>query len=139
MSRYSGKPATVNRPINEIYNKLSNLSTFQERIDELPEEARRKLQSAKFEGDKMTIEAPGIGEITFVIAERVEPNLIRMMAENSPVPFNIILNFKEIDPATTEISTDIDVEIPMMLRPLVGGKLQEAADKFGEMFTNFGS
>ena len=29
----------------------------------------------------------------------------------------------------------IDVDIPVMLKPLVGGKMQEAADKFSEMLS----
>lgn len=137
MAKYSGKTATVRQPINDIYNKVSNLNSFQQRLDELPEEARQKLGAVKFTDDRLIIQAPGVGEITFVVAERIEPTLLRLSAENSPVPFNIIMNFKEIDPATTEVATDLDVEIPAMLRPLVGGKMQEAADKFGEMFSNF--
>ena len=127
----------VKQPINDIYNRVSNLSSFQQRLDELPEEARQKLGAVKFTDDKLIIQAPGVGEITFAIAERVAPTLLRLTAENSPVPFNIIMNFKEVDPTTTHVATDLDVEIPAMLRPLVGSKMQEAADKFGEMFSNF--
>lgn len=137
MAKYSGKTVTVNQPINDIYNKVSNLSSFQQRLDQLPEEARQKLGTVRFTDDKLIIEAPAVGEITFVIAERLAPTLLRLSAENSPVPFNIIMNFKETGADTTEVRTDLDVEIPAMLRPLIGGKMQEAADKFGEMFANF--
>ena len=33
----------------------------------------------------------------------------------------------------TEVASVIDVEIPAMLRPMIGGKLQEAAEKFNEL------
>ena len=33
----------------------------------------------------------------------------------------------------SEVTSQIDVEIPAMLRPLVGPQLQKAADKFGEL------
>lgn len=137
MAKYSGKTAVVNQPINDIYNRVSNLNSFQQRLDELPEEARRKLGDVKFTDDKIIIQAPAVGEITFAVAERTAPTLLRLAAENSPVPFNIIMNFKEVDPTTTHVTTDLEVEIPAMLRPLIGGKMQEAADKFGEMFSNF--
>lgn len=136
MAKYSGKPVTVNKPINDIYSRLNNLSAFQQRIDELPEEARQKLGEVTFTDDRITINAPAVGPLTFVVAERVEPTLLRLSAENSPVPFNIILNMAEKGEELTEISTDLDVEIPMMLRPLVGGKMQEAADKISETFSN---
>ncbi len=137
MAKYSGKAVMVSRPINDIYNKISNLSSFQQRLDELPEEMRDKLGDVRFTDDKLIINAPAVGEITFVMAERIAPTLLRMTAENSPVPFNIVMNFIEKTPESTEVRTDLDVEIPAMLRPLVGGKMQEAADKFSEMFSNF--
>jgi len=137
MAKYSGKAVIVNQPINDIYNRISNLSSFQQRLDELPEEMRDKLGDVRFTDDKLIINAPAVGEITFVMAERVAPTLLRMTAENSPVPFNIVMNFTEKSPESTEVRTDLDVEIPAMLRPLVGGKMQEAADKFSEMFSNF--
>ncbi len=136
MAKYSGKAVIVAKPINELYDKLSNLSSFQQRIDELPEEAKAKLGDVRFTDNKIIINAPGVGEISFAITERVAPTLIKLSAENSPVPFNILMNFKEISAEETEVSTDLDVDIPAMLRPLVGGKMQEAADKFSEMFSN---
>lgn len=136
MSKYSGKPVTVNKPVSEIYSRLSNLSAFQQRIDELPEEVRQKIGDVRFSDDRITINAPAVGPLTFIVAERVEPTLIRLAAENSPIPFNIILNMADKGEGLTEISTDLDVDIPMMLRPLVGGKMQEAADKISETFSN---
>lgn len=136
MAKYSGKAVVVNKPINELYDKLSNLSSFQQRINELPEAAKAKLGEVRFTDNKIIINAPGVGEISFAIAESVAPTLIRLSAENSPVPFNILMNFKEVSAEETEVRTDLDVDIPAMLRPLVGGKMQEAADKFSEMFSN---
>ena len=46
------------------------------------------------------------------------------------------VNFAEVSPEATDVTTVIDVEIPAMLRPFVGPKLQQAADKFGEMISN---
>jgi hypothetical protein len=137
MAKYSGKAVTVAKPINEIYHKISDLSTIQSRINELPEEAREKVREIRFENDRILANVPGVGEIAFAIVEKVEPSRLRMSAENSPVPFNIVVNLTEKAAMETEISTMLDIEIPAMLRPLVGGKLQQAADKFSEMFTNF--
>ena len=74
MAKYSGKSVVVARPISELYDKLSNLSSFQQRIDELPEEAKAKLGEVRFTENKIIINAPGVGEITFAIAECVAPD-----------------------------------------------------------------
>ena len=136
MAKYTGKTVTVNHPAQEIFDKVSNMSSFQERIDSLPQEAREKLGEVKFTDDRIIINAPGVGELNFKVVERESPTLIRLEAENSPVPFYIIMNFKAVNETTTDVTTSLDVEIPAMLRPLIGGKMQQAADKFSEMFSN---
>ncbi|MCM1292127.1 MAG: hypothetical protein NC111_00195 [Bacteroides sp.] len=136
MTKYNGKPVVVRSSAEAIYDKVSNLSAFQERIDQLPADLRDKMGEVKFSDDRLLINAPGIGEMAFVIVERLAPVMLKMTAENSPVPFNITLNFKSLTDDTTQVWSDIDIEIPAMLRPLISGKMQTAADKFGEMFGN---
>lgn len=135
MAKYSGKPVVINHPASEVYNKISNLSSFQERLDTLPAEAREKLGDVRFTPDSIVITAPAVGEMTFNVAERVPDSLLKLQATNSPVPFAICINLKELSAESTEVNTVLDVEIPAMLRPMIGGKMQEAADKFSEMFS----
>jgi hypothetical protein len=45
------------------------------------------------------------------------------------------INFKTITDDTTEVTTVIDVELPAMLRPFVGPKMQQAADQFGVLMS----
>lgn len=136
MSKYSSKPAVVNRPIGELYARFNDLCFFGEKINELPAEQVEKIGDVSFTADSISINTPQIGTLTFRIVERVEPTKVVFGSPGSPVPLTMSVDFKAIDETSTEVSTVIDVEIPMMLRPLVGPKLQEAADKFGEMMTN---
>ena len=57
-------------------------------------------------------------------------------ANGAPVPIVMSINLENIDNEKTLVTTCIDVEIPAMLKPLVGPKLQEAAEKFGDMIGN---
>ncbi len=140
MATYKGKPVTINLPAEEVYNKIADLSSFQQRMDSLPAEAREKLGDVKFTSDSIAITAPAVGEMKFNVTERVPGSKLVLSAENSPVPFAIKIDLKPLEAASTEVSTMIDVEIPAMLKPLVGGKMQKAANKFSEMFaTLFGS
>lgn len=135
MTKYSGKPAIVTQPQQQIFDKVSNLSSFQERLDSMPQEVKDRLGDVKFTDDKIIINAPAVGQLVFAVTEKVAPEMLKLSAENSPVPFFITLHFEPETEATTKVNSDLEVEIPMMLRPMVGGKLQEAADKFSEMFT----
>lgn len=135
MTTYSGKPAIINQPQQQLYDKISNLSSFQERLDAMPQEVKDRLGEVSFSDDKILINAPAVGQITFAVSEKIAPSLLKLTAENSPVPFFISMHLNPESEATTRVSTDLEVEIPLMLRPMVGSKLQEAADKFSEMFT----
>lgn len=74
--------------------------------------------------------------MTLRVTERIPAKRIALTAENAPVPIILSVNLNEKDTETTEVVTSIDVEMPAMLRPMVGPKLQEAANKFGDMIKN---
>lgn len=137
MSKYSGKPATIHRSASDLFDKFADLTILEERIKELPTEAREKLQNVSFTTDTISFEAPAVGVMTLKVTERIPNDLIKFEAQNSPIPFGIDFHIKTINENTSEVSTEFDVDVPMMLRPFIGNKLQEAADKFGETMSTF--
>lgn len=135
MSQYKGKPYIVNKSRQTLFERLADFSILANHIHELPEEMRSKLGTVTFpDTDTMAFTAPGVGEMKFKIVERNAPERIRLLADTGMVPIYVILDLAEEAADKTSVSATIDADIPMMLRPLIGGKLQEAADKFGEMF-----
>lgn len=136
MSKYSGKAITLSRPITEIFEKISDLSQYNKLIEQLPASQREKLGGLEIEGDTVKMDAPAIGKLVFKINERVAPNRVNFSAEGAPVPLNLCVNLKEEGPGKTSITPAIDIELPAMLKPFLGGKIQEAADKFGDVFTS---
>lgn len=137
MSKYQGKSVTVNQSATDLYNKVSNFDALQQRIDQVPAEAREKLGQVKFAGNQILIEAPMVGQLAFEVVKSIEPSHIKLNAAGAPVEFNIHLDFAPIDENHATFTPTLEADIPVMLRPMIGGKLQEAADKFSEMFTNF--
>lgn len=135
MATYSSKPVTVNRPAGEIYEKFSDLSNMEAQIKNLPEDQRAKIGDVKFDTDSIAINTPQVGEIKFKVTERVPHSKIVFGSPSSPIPLNMTLTLSPLSDASTEVVTSIDVEIPMMLRPLIGGKLQEAADQFSKLMS----
>lgn len=135
MSAYKGQPAVVNRPISELYDRLSTLDTFADRLAELPAEARAKVGDVEFEKDAIVINTPQVGKLRLEIIERIAPTRIVLGAVGSPVPAKVVVELEEIDADTTRLIPSMDVEVPMMLRPFVAPKLQQAADQFGSLLS----
>ncbi|MBQ9077819.1 MAG: hypothetical protein IJY31_08275 [Muribaculaceae bacterium] len=136
MAKYSSKPVTLHLPIAAAFDRISNVSAFQERIDSIPADQRAKMGDVKFSENSITLNSPQIGEIRFDVTERTAPNRIVFASANSPVPLSMSINLTERSEDETEIVSAIEIEIPAMLRPLIGGKMQEAADKFTELISS---
>ncbi|MDE5672964.1 MAG: hypothetical protein K2I02_06405, partial [Duncaniella sp.] len=133
---YTGKPVTVTRPIGQIYVRVADLSQYRSLVDQLPEEHREKLNGVEFDGDCIRMEAPAIGQLVFKISERIPTSRVSFSAEGCPVPLSLSVNLKEAGEESTTLTPAIKIEIPPMLKPFIGNKIQEAADKFGEVFTS---
>lgn len=136
MESYKSDKVVIDHNIELIYNKLSNPSMFKEQMeknmDRVPDEAREHLNKVKFEEDGISIESP-MGEVKLSVSESVAPNLVKYVAESSPVPFGLTVNLEAIDEEHTNAVAEINIELPLMLRAMVGGKLSEGAQKMGEV------
>lgn len=137
MATYKSKQVTISHPIEEVYEKISNIGAYQQKLDSLPAEVKDKLGDVRFEPDAIVITAAPVGEIRFAVKERIKPSSVKLSAEQSPVPLTLSVNLTPDSDSSTNAVSQIDVEIPAMLKPMVGGKMQEAADKFGELITTF--
>ncbi|MDE6468773.1 MAG: hypothetical protein K2L28_07755 [Muribaculaceae bacterium] len=135
MAKYSSKPAVINRPASELCGKFADFSSLQQSLDNLDADTRAKIGDIAFTPDSIKISTAQVGEIELKAVERT-PERIRLQALNSPVPMNLIVDFKPLDSESTEVTGTIDVDLPVMLRPLVGPTLQKAADQFGGLFAS---
>lgn len=135
MAKYTSKPAVIDRPAAELVSKFSDFRELQTKLDELPAEQRERVGDVSFGVDTITITTPQVGEISLKAVERSADRVV-LQAEKSPVPMKLEISFKPVSEASTELQGSIDVEIPMMLKPLIGPTLQRAADQFGEMFAH---
>lgn len=137
MAHYQSKPVSINAPIDDVFNRISDINAYQQKLESLPQEVKAKLGEVRFENDSIIITAAPVGEIKFTVDKRQSPSLIALKAEQSPVPLTLSVNLEPSTPNTTAAAAAIDVEIPAMLKPMIGGKMQEAADKFGELIATF--
>lgn len=135
MSTYTGKKAVVNRPIAEVYDRFSNLEYLRGSIDNLPEEQKAQLGQLRLENDGLVISVPQFGEVKFTVIESNAPTKVVYGADNFPLPLNIIIELDSPTADSTEVASSIDVDIPAIMKPFVGSKIQMAADHFSDLIT----
>lgn len=136
MAEFKSKPATINSSVAAVIEKFSDFSNLQEYIDKLPEAERAKIGDIALTRDTIVLKTPQVGEITLKVTERT-PEHIKLSAVGSPVPMELAVNLKPVDSDHTELVTSMNVDIPVFLKPMIGGTLQKAVDQFGELMKRF--
>lgn len=132
MAQYKSKAVTVNRGADYITERFADLSAFGQALDGMSEADRARVGDVKFDKDSITIDTKQVGTISFKVTERT-PSRVVMSAVGSPVPLELSVGLTPLGDDVTEIVTAIDVEIPAMLRPMIGGAMQKAVDQFGDL------
>ena len=120
MATYKSKPAKINRSAGDIFSRFSDMSRLQEILEQLPEEQRKQIGDVEFTKDSIRIVTPQVGEIGFKVKELVAPSKIVFTTESSPVPLTMQVNIRPDGEEASEVETVIDVEIPAIVRPIIG-------------------
>lgn len=129
MAKYTSQPVSINGSQAEVYNKISNLGAYQELLDKMPDDLRQKAGEVRFSDNAIIINANPVGEIHLEIIERHEYDKIRFQAANAPVPMYLSLELKSDSDTATSLTSVIEVDIPAILKPMIGPKMQEAANQ----------
>jgi len=132
MATFTSKPTIVDAPAQAVADKFADLSHLQELVDRLPAEERGKIGDVSFTVDSIVMKTPQVGDITLKVVERTASK-VAFTALGSPVPMNLAVNIKPDGNAKSEIITEMDVEIPAFLKAMVGGTMQKAVDRFGDL------
>ena len=136
MTKYTGKASVVNLPAAAISDKFADMTLFNDKIAGMPADVRDKIGKLTFTRDTVCIDAKQAGEITFKVAERNDRRVV--LSCTFPLQIDLVINLNPVDgkPDKTEVSTDVDIDIPAMLRPLIGPQMQKVADQFGSAMGN---
>ena len=138
MAIYNSDNVTLHASANAVFDKLSNLENLKGMLDKVPAERIPEDKRAMFENIKITsdtIEVPGgpMGNLTFRVVERVAPLLIKLQGEGIPLQMALALHISPLTDSTSSAKVEIDINIPAMLKPMVGGQIQKIANQFGDV------
>lgn len=121
-----------------VFDKLSNLSNLKNLLAQVPESAIPADQKDMFDAvrvtdDSISFPAGPVGELTLQLTRKERPTLIVLEGIGAPVALSMNLEIGIVTPDTCEAVVALDIAIPAMLKPMIGGTLQKMADQFGEM------
>ena len=132
MAKYTSKAAVLTVTQEDAYRNLTDMQAFQERLKGIPQEYLNQIGNIEFTEDSIKFSTPQVGELQFDVVERIPNTKISYQAARTPIPLALAVNISDKD-GVAELTSYIDVEIPVMLRPMIGGKMQEAVDKLNDI------
>lgn len=135
MARYKGNTVAIARPIETVYDRVSDLSGYQQYVDRLPDDIKAKIGDVVFEPDAIYIGTP-IGKVALKMTEKNRPADVKFEAQGSPVPLSVKLQLEEPEAEKTLLTPVVEVEVPGMMLPFVGPKMQSAADQLSTLIGN---
>lgn len=135
MSTYSSSEISLKGSAEKVYNVVSNpglLKNLLENVpaDKIPEDKKAMFDQLKLSGDCIEIPGGPVGNIRLQINKGVAPSLVELNGVDTPVKMSIKFH---IIPETEEScrgKVELDIDIPMMLKPMIGGTLQKVVDQF---------
>ncbi|MBR1838310.1 MAG: hypothetical protein IJ786_02005 [Bacteroidaceae bacterium] len=143
MQSYKSELHAVSHPVNIAFERLSDLTVLANlkeklnspeatsKLEQIPETYRgtvkSTLEAIKCDKDSLSVQSP-LGAITLRIIERKAPNLVRLQAENAPIPLGMTLNLSADGEQTSKLQVVIEAEVNMFMRGMVSGPLSKAAE-----------
>lgn len=138
MTTYSSGKVNFPASAEAVYDKLSNLENLKSLLDKVPADKVPEDKRQMFENLKITpnsIEVPGgpMGNLVFRVTEKVAPTLIKLTGEGIPIALSLDMHIEPVSENSSSAKVDINIDIPAMLKPMVGGQIQKMANQFGEV------
>ena len=125
MEKYESKQQQIRLTAEQIYSALSSFNNFTPIIQDRVEEwsADDNVCSFKVKGMPVRLK----------MVEREPNKTIKIQGdEGSPIDFTFWLQLKEVAPYDTRMRIVVHAELNMMMRMMIGKKLQGAVDQMAE-------
>ena len=138
MATYSSQAVAIQASAENVFSKLSDLSNLRTlldnaTVDKIPEDKRDLFNNINVSEDSITVPAGPVGDLIFRVVERKAPSFVKLDAENSPLPLNLALSINPQSAESCTAKVDINIDLPIMLKGMVGGQIQRLADQFGQV------
>jgi len=139
-NRYVSEIKTVNNNQEIIFNYLSNFENLSKYINEgllekMAEQVPQiKISNFESDADSCRFEISGFGPAEIRIIEREPFRNIKISSAGSlPVSIVFWIQLMSVSAYETKLRLTLDAEMSMMIKMLVGKKLEDGIDKMADM------
>ena len=128
MQEYISKQVQILRPAEQIYQVIS-------RFDNLTPALQGRVED--WEATELTCSFKAKGfTVHLLMDERVEPKHVKIIGDGVPMDFAFWVQLHKVDTNDTRLRLVLHAELNMMMKMLIGSKLQGALDQIVEGISN---
>lgn len=125
LEKYESKQVQIARPAEMIYKTLSDFSNFTPILQDKVEDWCATSDTCSFKVKGFTVKLR--------IVEREENRVVKVSGEDgSPFDFTFWLQLKEMDANDTRMRLVLHIELNMMMKMMIGGKVKDALDQIAD-------
>ncbi len=126
MQEYISKQQQILRPAEQIYAAIS-------RFDNLTPALADKVEEWQATEDRCSFKAKGF-LVKLRMEERIPAKQVKIVGDEGGVPidFTFWIQLQSVSENDTRMRLVLHAELNMMMKMMIGGKLQEALDKIAE-------
>ena len=125
MEKYESKQGQIFKSAAQIYPLISNFALLTPAVSDKVEEWQATEDTCSFKVKGFTV--------ALRIVERVENKHIKISGDNEqgglPIDFSFWIQLHEVNDADTRMRMVLHADLNMMMRMMLGSKLQEGLDK----------
>ena len=126
MQEYISKQQQILRPAEQIYAAIS-------RFDNLTPALADRVEEWQADEERCSFKAKGF-TVKLRMEERVEAKHVKIVGDEggAPVDFAFWIQLHEVSAADTRLRIVLHAELNMMMKMMIGSKLQGAVDQIAE-------
>lgn len=125
MQEYTSKQHQILRPAEQIYAAISRFDNLTPALADKVEEWRADEETCSFKAKGFTVKLR--------MDERVAPKHVKIVGDGGvPMDFAFWIQLHKVSDTDTRMRLVLHVELNMMMKMMIGGKLQDAVDQIAE-------
>lgn len=125
MEKYESKQQQIRRSAEQIYSALASFNNFSPMVE-------GRVDEWSADDDVCSFKVKGM-PVRLRMVEREPYKTIKIQGDDgTPIDFTFWLQLKEVAPYDTRMRIVVHAELNMMMRMMIGKKLQGAVDQMAE-------
>ncbi len=133
MITIKSSPQTVEANAGKIFETLSDFRN----LEKVKSKISHNVNDLEIDADTLRVSVAPLGTVVVRVKECEPFKRIRYVSEKSIVSFELQINLEPVSEEKTDLQLQLDAEVPMMIKMMLGNKLDGFVEKFAEQLSKF--